>query len=292
MLTVHLRRSARCWVLCSLVVSALACSSATGLAPPEPASRSADFVVTPRWAPDGRSLLVSARGGVGLSIIDLDSRALRTIDATHRGLASFAPEGDRVAFQSASETFGEYRVRPGQLRLSNHRPAYLVERTRSLQGELVAEAAGAQVYFDRYTGGVSRVSPQGTQLIHEAGAWGVQVAATGAVAFCTGHLPAATLHVWSPAGGDHTIGAGAQPAWFPDGSVLLYVVARWAPEGAVPEQSDLWAYDAATGVAQRLTATESVLEMEPAVSPDGARVAFADWGSGHILVADWQGLPR
>ncbi len=295
MLADHLRPSARNCALALTLIGALAtlgCSGQPGLGQPRPALETSTYLVTPRWAPDGASLLVSARGGVGLSILDLKGGTLRAVDPTHRGPATFAPAGDRVAFQSAPETFGEYRIRPGKLRLSNQRPAYLRSPARTLQGELVADVAGAQVYFDRYTGGISRVTSAGTQLIHHLGAWGVEVSRSGEIAFCTGHLPQARLHVWTAAAGASDVGPGAQPAWLPDGSAVVYVVARWAEQGAVPQAADLWAYDPRAGRSVQLTHTASILEMEPAPSPDGGRLAFADWGRGTIFVADWRGLPE
>src|SRR6476469_4516116 len=73
------------------------------------------------------------------------------------------------------------------------------------------------------------------------------------------------------------LGAGAQPAWSPNGMQLAFV-----------RNGDIWAIDAAGGEERRLTADG--INAMPVWSPDGARLA---WVKGTTLVvggADGVGL--
>ena len=49
--------------------------------------------------------------------------------------------------------------------------------------------------------------------------------------------------------------------------------------------SDLYALNMTNGAVIRLTESPGVCEMQPAVSPDGARIVYSDWKRGSVCAA-------
>ncbi|MBM4318941.1 MAG: hypothetical protein FJ125_03045, partial [Deltaproteobacteria bacterium] len=272
------------------------------------------FLVTPRWSPDGRQLLVSGQGGIGLSLIELADRSRSEIDPLFVGEALFSPDGKTLALRWADGLQQEYAVGNRQLRpaIAPPRPApelpepanpgSFVPTQDPLQllgsppafvaGELLFDSPYLRVWFDPYRGTVEAETTNGTRQVADAGAWGVQVSVQGRIAYCLGHLPDASLHLYDLQHGHRDLGRGAQPAWSSDGSQLVFTLAEWAPEGGpAPQQAELYLHDLPLDRTVRLTATPEVAEMQPAFSPRGDRLAFADWRSGQVLVARWHGAP-
>jgi hypothetical protein len=93
-------------------------------------------------------------------------------------------------------------------------------------------------------------------------------------------------HVWLVRLADglaRDLGQGYGPTWAPDGRRVLF--ARTADDGERLTAAELWQWDLVSGVEAQLTATPDVLELAPAVSPDGRSVAFADGRTGALYVA-------
>lgn len=75
--------------------------------------------------------------------------------------------------------------------------------------------------------------------------------------------------------GAKRVGRGSHPSWSPDGRRL--VVERWSGPNRM---SDLWSVRSSDGRATRLTRTPSLSETDPALSPDGAWIAFSMYRGG------------
>jgi Tol biopolymer transport system component len=103
------------------------------------------------------------------------------------------------------------------------------------------------------------------------------------IAFSKGHLATATLFVVDAGDGSRRTLPGAQPGWFPDGKRLVYARPGADGAGGAVTRSDLLVFDIESGATFPLTATPDVIEMQPAVSPDGKTVVFSDWKSGRIM---------
>ncbi|MFH1532658.1 MAG: hypothetical protein ABIK09_18180 [Pseudomonadota bacterium] len=94
-------------------------------------------------------------------------------------------------------------------------------------------------------------------------------------------------HVWvAPVGGGDTrdLGQGYGPAWAPDSRSIL--VARLRHDGEQIVESGLWIIDAASGEATLFLDDAAVIELEPAVSPDGLWLAFVDGATGEVVVRE------
>jgi len=257
-----LRAGCRASILAVGAWLAVGCSAgSTGLQEVRAVGDPGQPLVSPRWTGDGR-LLAAGRGGQGRYALDLQAGRLEPVPDVREP----RPEARKI-------------------------PA----GTRDLEGEVLWSQDGAAVLWDEYRGRLVHRTAAGSRLLAEAGAWGAQVARTGAVAFCTGPRLTARLHVFLPerrAAGLLDLGPGVDPAWFPGGDLLVYAIATWGDRPDSPvEQSDLYLWEPGSGRRVQLTATPDVAELQPTVAPDGSRLAYADWRSGRLFVAAWGGLP-
>jgi hypothetical protein len=112
-----------------------------------------------------------------------------------------------------------------------------------------------------------RFSPDGTRvLVKESRAGG-------------GHMWLITLD-----GAATDLGQGYDPVWHPDGRNVVF--ARVTHDGLVVSAADLWVMDVQTRAERELAHTAGVAEVQPAISPDGRWVAFADGRTGEGYVAE------
>jgi len=219
------------------------------------------FLVTPRWSPTGDRLLLSGWHGIGLHALDLGTGDLQDLDAQHRGAARWDTAGQVVPDNPPAES-----------------------------GELVLhDRDGLRILYRPYDGAIEALALGKRALLFDGGAWGPRVSPAGEyVAFCTGHLAFGRLRIVDVSGAPLFEGAGVQPAWLPDRAGLVYAVPQPAvsPAGATElNASELYAIGAPSWTPVRLTDTPDVVEMEPAISPQGDRIAFSDWKTGRLLLA-------
>ncbi|MDI7269524.1 MAG: hypothetical protein QME96_16165, partial [Myxococcota bacterium] len=226
---------------------------------PRPARR----LVTPRWSLDGDRLLLSGWGGVGLFVADLgagSAAVITELTGDPAGGVEWAPDGVSILHPRAGGA-GEFTI---------------------------AEAGGAVLVYKEYRGRISLVAEGAESIAVDADAWGVRSSPDRSrVAYCTGTLADPTLHVLAADGRDIVVGRGAHASWFPDSERLVYSV-PWAdvgPDGPSGiAAADLYVVAASGGAPVPLTRTPDAIEMEPAVSPRGDRIAFADWRSGTVRI--------
>lgn len=253
----------------------------------------AGSLVTPRWRPDGHGIVASGYLGRGLYEVDVRDGSVQELIrevAAGRSLV-FRPDGGAAAVPAAEDgRYLEITLSPQPSAEVVPRPHYVPvpERLNGARSDGVALWRGRaeRVVFEPLRGRVARMGGGGEEVIVEEGAWGVTVSADGSrIAYSVGHLTDGHLLVHERGAGTRDMGPGVHPSWLPDGRHLVFAV----PEAAVDLAgqaslvgAELFLTDVATGRDVQLTATDGVTEMEPAVSPDGATVAFADWHSGAL----------
>jgi dipeptidyl aminopeptidase/acylaminoacyl peptidase len=253
-----------------------------------------EFLVTPRWAPTGDRLLVSGYLGVGLGVVDLETLALRWLDTTHIGRALWSPDGRSVA-QAVSQAQSDWLLRDPLTGEAHHvlDPSFVPRRIpnfdETADGEVLYDANGRRTVYEEYRGRVVAWENGRRVELEEDGGAGPRVSPDGRrVAWWTGHLVAPLLHVADVGGRVLFEGAGAHAAWLPDGERVVFADPLAGP-GQLPGSprvagSELRLLDLRTGIVSSLTETPDATEMEPAVSPDGSRLAFADWETGTIWI--------
>jgi len=265
------------------------------LAPPDSWQRIAldlTSAVTPRWSPSGEHLLVRGELGIGLFLFSRRDGDLLHAEDGYRGEALFTPEGDIC--RGPREDARALRLGSGgqPLEPRGGRCALISEDERF--GERLYAGASGAVYHDAYAGTVTRVSSEGSvSLVTDQGAWNVAVSHEGRrIAWAQGTLSEPELTVHDPATGARSLGRGAHPAWSPSGRYLLFTRPSVAegPSGRPVYDADLFVYDASSAEVVRLTDTPDVAEMQPAIAPNGASVAFADWQGGVVYIAAAVGL--
>ncbi|HTE53529.1 MAG TPA: hypothetical protein VK698_21890 [Kofleriaceae bacterium] len=264
-----MRRTVLCLVLLGTTLSFAGVAAADHLVQPRELVRGGYYA--PRFAPDGRQVLLTGPRQRGLFLADVAGGAVRRLnDDPAAGVhARFRPDGaiefravragvrrDLVLGRDGSAR--EVARSTGAVALSQDERVYV----RRPGGELVQVGTG-----DRFFAPL--VSPDGDKVAFQGLATGLYV-----VVRSTGRL----VHV----------GPGTAPAWSPDGARLVYELTE--DDGHDILASDLHMFDVATGRDHRLTSTDQAIERRPSFSPDGREIAFDD-DTGRIWIARLEVTP-
>jgi dipeptidyl aminopeptidase/acylaminoacyl peptidase len=219
-----------------------------------------DFL-SPRFAPDGRELLVTGPQLRGLVLIAPDGATRQLTDEAGAGVHA-RWSGDAIEYRALRggarrdlvvDRNGSVRTRPAQaaVAFTHDDRAY----ARDKANQLVRVGSGDR--FFRAT-----ISPDGDKVAFEGLATGIHIYTRSTGAFVR-------------------IGSGTAPTWSPDSARVVFE--QTEDDGHEVVASELYSYTVATRRLQQLTATEGVIERRPSFAPDGARIAFDD-NTGNVLV--------
>ncbi|HEY5935099.1 MAG TPA: hypothetical protein VIU61_10705 [Kofleriaceae bacterium] len=226
-----------------------------------------DFLA-PRFAPDGRELLVTGPQLRGLTLIAPDGTTRQLTDDAGAGVHA-RWSGGAVEYRALRggarrdltvDRNGTVRTRAAQatIAFTHDDRAY----ARDKAGQLVRVGSG-----DRFF--AATISPDGDQVAFEGLATGI--------------------HLYTRSTGSFVrIGPGTAPAWSPDSKRIVFE--RTEDDGHEIVASDIHSYSLATRRLERLTATEGVIERRPSFAPDGVRIAFDD-NAGNVLVGRLEVTP-
>ncbi len=256
-------RSVPSLVLLSIALSFPGAAAADRLAEPRELARGGYYA--PRFAPDGRHVLVTGPKQRGLYLAARSGGAIRRLtDDPAAGVhARFRADG-AIEFRA---------VRAGDRR-DLVIGADGAVRAASQSAAAVALAQEGRLYVRRADGELTQVGAGDTFFGPQVSPDGDKVAFQG---LATG------LHVFVRSTGRSIhIGPGTAPAWSPDSARLVYELTE--DDGHDLLASDLHLYDVASGRDHRLTTTEQELERRPSFSPDGREIAFDD-DTGRIWIA-------
>ena len=217
----------------------------------------------PQWSPDRRELLVTGPQMRGLAVVDVATRAARTLTTDDEaGVAARWNTDGTIAYRAkragarrdlvlARDASVRMVAAPSPLAFAKDDLMYVVDRTN----KLVRIGSG-----DRFFGAV--VSPDGDKVVFQGLATGLYlyIRSTGATRY---------------------IGPGTAPAWSPDSTRVVYEVTE--DDGHDIVASDLFVYTVASDRALPITQTDRVIERRPSFSPSGTELAFDD-NTGGIYV--------
>lgn len=213
--------------------------------------------MAPRFAPDGKDLLVTGAHMSGLTLVALDGSASRRLSAdagagvharwSGAGVVRYSAVQGGVRRELEIDRAGRVSLAPATATrggFTRDDRMYVFDRNG------VVQRIGSG---DRFFGAV--VSPDGDKVAFQGLTTGiyVYVRSTGAL--------------------EH-VGPGTAPAWSADGARLVFEVTE--DDGHDVIASDLYLYEMKTDRVSRLTATDATVERRPSFSPDGLRVAFDD----------------
>jgi Tol biopolymer transport system component len=251
-------------------------------------------LVTPRWSPSGDMILARGARGVGLFVLSAADGSLLHAEDGYRGDAAFDADGAICRGPRAGGRLLRFDPETGQ-GVASATPCLAETRDERL-GALLHDGPDGAVYHHEYLGTVTRVTTDGEEVqLENRGAWNVAVSPDGRrIAWCLGTLAEPALLLHDLGDGVTDLGRGAHPSWSPESRYLVFASPRVVDlqGGGHAYDSDLFAYDADLRTRTRLTATPGVAELQPAVSPDGRALAFADWEGDALYVAPIRGLGR
>lgn len=200
-----------------------------------------------RWSPDGSRLAFIGREGgkpqvLVVEIADGRVRAVTDSPQPPRSL-SWSPDGRGIAYVALVERQPEaFYSLPEKPAAAQWAPSARVIQTYPYRTDSQGwlTPGDTQVFVVGAEGGASR------RITRGSGDWGARDEA---------------------------------PAWLPDGSAVIVSGDTDPAARRRANQSDLWLWPVAEGAAPRQLTRDDGSEQSPAVSPDGARVAYVGWRS-------------
>jgi WD40-like Beta Propeller Repeat len=237
------------------------------------------WALSPRFVDDALVLL-SGRLGQGLLLAG-ESGAVHVIDPAYKGPVEV--RGRVICLPNRRAGVDKAPALPAGWRVAGAE-ACPPESFNSELGRVLHESTVGRWSFYPRIGELVFVPMGGTAvLVEDRIPFSIQVSPDGRrVAYAVGKLPSPTLILWDTDQGRRQLGVGVHPVFHADG-LLLYS----RPEGRLQlgslttvARAELRAHDLITHESWNLTDTPDLAEMEPALSPDGNRLAFSDWRRG------------
>jgi Tol biopolymer transport system component len=226
-------------------------------------ARDGDFI-SPRWSPDGMSILLSRPGFSGIYILDPATGEIRKIADDNGYRAGWTADG-RIAIPGESgltylNTDGSVAEGganfPSSLAWAENDAVYVAGPDRQPRPVTGTE----DKYFNPVT------SPDGRYVVYQGLVSGLYIVPTD------GSRP------------PRWIGRGGNPSWMPDSSGVVFD--RTTDDGHHLNSGDLLLLDLRNNEISNLTMTDSGINQMPQVSPSGRQIVYET--EGQVIVGSLQ----
>jgi Tol biopolymer transport system component len=220
--------------------------------------------ISPRWSPDGLSILVSRPGFQGVYILDPATGEIRKVSDENGYNATWTADG-RVAIKGDAgttylnadgSTAESGESTPPVRSWSENDTIYIAGR----DGQPVALTGTDDRYFNPVT------SPDGRYVVYQGLVNGLYIASTDG----------SSAPRW--------IGRGGNPSWMPDGSGFVFD--RTTDDGHMLNSGNLIHLDLQTNQISNLTASDNSINQMPQVSPNGRWIMYES--GGQVIVGSFQ----
>ncbi len=268
--------------LALMLASAPAFGQVKAASEPQLLLRASVGLMAPVWSPDGSQIAATSDNYVGIYVASNDGSNLRLItsDAGAGYKMVWSADGKTIEGRAnlskgalIERQMRSYNVTTGQWQAVSPRRRTAAqpgaEKATGIYAKMISEpakAAAAIPALAKFAGSTiinPALSPDGSKIAFQIpgeGMWLINANGTDLV----------------------SLGKGSHPAWMPDNRTIVFTIIE--DNGTQYTASTLMSTDTATGATATVAYMPSMLPLNPAISPDGARLAFENAIDASIYV--------
>lgn len=228
----------------------------------QPVTEKGDYT-SPVWSPVGLDIAYTRADQTGIYVTGTDAGSTRTLsdDVKIGSHFSWNADGMSLHVKQPDSQFVELMI-TGEKYPAVERQPKVIERDNLiyvvLEDDNLRRVSGNQ---DRFFS--PQLSPDETKVVYIGRETGIYIAELDG---------SRTINV----------GDGTNPSWLPDSSGIVYDLP--VSDGATVVDGDVWFASAIGTERANLTSTPGIVESNPAVAPDGERIAFGSNGIIYVGV--------
>lgn len=249
------------------------------------------FLVSPKWILNGSKIVARGKGGRGIYMIDPDTKSTEIILRDYYGLLKI--ESNQLCVESINKMPGignPIRLLEKGFEIVKDLDCYVYILDEKY-GTLEYKSERFELWRNMQKGSLTLKLPNGNEkIIEKLDGWGIEVSTKAdKILYSRGALsmnPELIIYFVED-GSSISLPGGVYGIWLPGDRYILYSKIEGSiTEGNIsrPLKSDFYIYDVATQKESKLYTTTDIIEMEPALSPDGSKIIFSDWKNGILYL--------
>lgn len=220
----------------------------------------------PVWSPDGERILFVS-GDNALCYMDVASGAVEEIQSAPLAKTDVGWYNNSTVKYKSSNIINSSKIAEAKTPTSQNIDfAFVDKNERRLYKYSSKDSVSLVIAEEKANYYNPLLSPDGAKAVAHIGAYIYLFAVDGSVE-------------------KERITKGLAHSWSPCGNYLFYFVDE-SSDGHTLENSDIYAYDLQKKTVSTLTQTDDMMEMWPAVSPNGTQLVFTDERTGALYIAN------